>query len=156
MLICLARLTSIGEEAITEWPKPMAAAPIALWFLSSTGPRMRFSPWHSSAIFLRTASSFSTLAEPQTTNGTSTAARTFFTTATACSGVAFWPFGSMLFSCRTRISAPNSFTHFLAQAAGSETTSLKGASAASGQSSGAESQISMAILGGVGMLPSNW
>jgi len=131
-----------------EWPKPMAAAPIALWFLSSTGPSTRLSPWHSSAIFLSTTSSFSVLAEPQTTSGTSTAARTFFTDLTASAAEAFLPLGSMLLSCRTMISAPCSATHLLAQAAGSDSTSLKGATAASGQSSGAMSQTSMAIRGG--------
>ncbi len=47
-------------------------------------------------------------------------------------------------------------THFLAQAAGSESTSLNGTKAASGQSSGSMSQTSMAILGLLGTSPSNW
>ena len=139
MLHCLARFTSIGDEAIMVCPKPMAAAPMPLWFLSSTGPRIRFLPWHSSAIFLSTSSSFSTLAVPQMISGTSMASRTFLTVAAASSAPASLPLGSVLLSCNTIILAPNSSTHFFAHAAGSEITSLKWLNAASGHSSGSRS-----------------
>ncbi len=75
------------------------------------------------------------------------AAATLLVTSTACSAGVFRVLGSVLTSCRATISAPYDATHFWAHAAGSWTTSAKGANAASGHSSGGASHTSMAILG---------
>ncbi len=154
ILSCFARLMSIGVEATIVCLYPSALAPTPLWMGSSTGARQRFLPSHSSAIFLRTCSSFSLAAVPQKTTGTSTASTTFLARAAASSAGLLSPLGSVLLSWTTITFASYSFTHFLAHAGGSEITSLNGSTAASGQLSGSISHISMAIMGGWGMFPS--
>ena len=55
------------------------------------------------------------------------AAATFLAVAAAASAEALSPLGSVLFRIRAMASAPNSLTHFWAQATGSPATSLMAA-----------------------------
>ena len=75
--------------------------------------------------------------------------------ATASATLRLAPLGSVPASCRQIRSAPNSPSHFFAQATGSPQTSPSTLLSSSAQSAGVVSNTSIAIFGALGSVPSN-